>query len=185
MKHLIIGLMITGLFSNCCTKKDTATNQKFYDFKANTLSGKEISMSDYQGKVVLIVNTASKCGFTSQFEGLETLYKKYGKDGLVILGFPCNQFREQDPGSNKEIGEFCQRNYGVTFQMMEKVDVNGDDALPLYKYLKCKKKGLLGSSIKWNFTKFLIDKNGNPIKRFSTTTKPSSIEKYIIKELNK
>ncbi len=183
MKQLTTILMLTFLFSGCCSSKNTANTQNFYDFKANTLQGKEISMSDYKGKVVLVVNTASKCGLTPQFEGLETLYKKYSDKGLVILGFPCNQFAGQDPGTASEIGEFCTKNYGVTFQMMEKIDVNGKDAHPLYKYLKKKLGGTFGDSIKWNFTKFLIDKNGTPVKRFAPTDKPADLEKDIVKAL--
>lgn len=169
--------MLTWLFSGAGKAQ---TTQHFYDFKANTLQGKEISMKDFEGKVVLVVNTASKCGFTPQFEGLEALYKKYKDQGLVILGFPCNQFAHQDPGTNAEIGEFCTKNYGVSFQMMEKIDVNGDNAHPLYKYLKDALGGTLGDSIKWNFTKFLIDRQGNPVKRFAPTVKPADMETDII-----
>jgi glutathione peroxidase len=154
-------------------------NYNFYQFKAKSLQGKEIGMETYKGKTVLIVNTASKCGLTPQFEGLEKLYQKYKDKGLVILGFPCNQFGKQEPGDEKSIAEGCIVNYGVTFQMFSKVDVNGDSAHPLYKYLKKELGSLFGSRIKWNFTKFLIDRNGRPIKRFSPTTKPEVIDRYL------
>ena len=151
-----------------------------YQFSANNISGQEVSLSDYKGKVILIVNTASKCGFTPQFEGLETLYKELVDDGLVVLGFPCNQFGGQDPGSNGEIEEFCQLNYGVSFPMFSKIDVNGDDAHPLFVYLKENAKGVLGSkAIKWNFTKFLVNKEGEVVKRYGSKDKPSSIAKDI------
>jgi glutathione peroxidase len=156
------------------------------DFSATTLTGQEQDLAAYAGKVVLIVNTASKCGFTPQFEGLETLYEKYTEQGLVVLGFPCNQFASQDPGTNDEIGDFCQKNYGVSFPMMEKIDVNGDDAHPLYQWLKSEKGGVLGSQkIKWNFTKFLVGRDGNVIKRYGSTTKPEDIAGDIEKELAK
>lgn len=151
----------------------------FYEFSALNLHGKEIKMEEFKGKMVLIVNTASNCGFTPQFEGLEELYKKYSEKGLVILGFPCNQFGNQEPGDENSIAEGCVINYGVTFPMFSKIEVNGKNAHPLFKYLKTKLKGLLGKRIKWNFTKFLIDKNGNPLKRFSPTTKPEKIEAYL------
>lgn len=145
---------------------------EFYNFKANKMNGQEVSMSDYKGKVVLVVNTASKCGLTPQFEGLEALYKEYKDQGLEILGFPCNQFANQEKGSNEEIHEFCQLNYGVSFTMFEKIDVNGKNAHPLYKYLKNEAKGLLSKEIKWNFTKFLIDSEGNIVKRYAPTVEP-------------
>ena len=153
------------------------------DFNATTLDGREQDLADYQGKVVLVVNTASQCGLTPQFAGLESLYEKYVDQGLVVLGFPCNQFASQDPGSNEEIGEFCQRNYGVSFPMMEKVDVNGDDAHPLYQWLKSEKSGALGSRIKWNFTKFLVGRDGQVIKRYGSTTTPEKIAGDIEKAL--
>lgn len=155
----------------------------FYAFKAKSLQGKEISMDQYRGKTVLVVNTASKCGLTPQFEGLESLYQAYKGKGFVILGFPCNQFANQEPGDEKTISEGCVLNYGVSFQMFSKVDVNGENAHPLYKYLKKEKSGIFGSGIKWNFTKFLIDKNGNPVKRYAPTTKPEKIEKDLKKLL--
>ncbi len=153
------------------------------DFTANTLTGQEQDLAAYAGKVVLVVNTASKCGFTPQFEGLETLYEKYTSEGLVVLGFPCNQFASQDPGTNDEIGEFCTKNYGVSFPMFEKIDVNGDDAHPLYKWLKTEKGGVLGEGIKWNFTKFLIGRDGHVIKRYGSSTKPEKIAGDIEKAL--
>lgn len=151
-----------------------------YDFEVNTISGKPVPLSDYKGKVLLIVNTASKCGFTPQFSGLETLYKSFHEQGLEVLGFPCNQFLKQDPGSDSEISEFCSLNYGVTFPMFSKIDVNGDNAHPLYNYLKSEAKGLLGSEkIKWNFTKFLVNREGEVIKRYAPNTEPKDIEKDI------
>ncbi|MBU5314905.1 glutathione peroxidase [Clostridium bornimense] len=158
---------------------------KFYDFTAKNINGKEVSMKDFKGKVVLVVNTASKCGFTPQLEGLEELYKKYKDRGFEILGFPCNQFANQDPDSNEEISKVCSINYGVTFTMFEKIDVKGENAHPIYKFLKSNSKGILGSEIKWNFTKFLIDTEGNVVDRFAPTTTPAKIEKDIEKLLNK
>ena len=170
-----------------------------YDFEANTIQGKKVSLGDYKGKVILIINTASKCGFTPQFAQLEEINKKYKDKGVVLLGFPCNQFAQQDPGSSKEISEFCQLNYGVTFQMFEKVDVRGENAHPLFKFLTSQKgfKGLdmdhpiasklmevmennypeylNDDSIKWNFTKFLINKDGEVVNRYEPTFEPSKI----------
>lgn len=156
---------------------------KFYDFTAKTMNGKQVKMDTYKGKVVLVVNTASKCGLTPQFTELEALYKEYKDQGLEILGFPCNQFASQDPGSNKEISEFCALNYGVTFQMFGKIDVNGKMADPLFNYLKNEAKGVLSNEIKWNFTKFLVDANGNVIKRYAPVVKPSKIKADIEKLL--
>lgn len=155
----------------------------FYDFSAKNIYGEEVKMKNYKGKVVLVVNTASKCGFTPQFKDLESLYKEYKDKGFEILGFPCNQFAKQDPGNNEEIHEFCQLNYGVTFTMFEKIDVNGKNAHPLYKYLKNQEKGILSQEIKWNFTKFLIDADGNVIKRYSPTVSPLKIKADIEKLL--
>ena len=171
-------LAICSFFS--CTKAQTSTVKSFYELKANSLQGKEISMEQYKGKVVVIVNTASKCGFTPQYEGLEKLYVKYKDRGLVILGFPCNQFGSQEPGDAKAIGEFCSINYGVTFPMFEKVDVNGKNTHPLFLFLKSSLGGTMGDDIKWNFTKFLLDKNGKPVKRYGSVTKPEDIEKDIV-----
>ena len=148
-----------------------------YDFQAKTLQGKDVPLSDFRGQVMLIVNTASKCGFTPQYEGLEILQKKLHDRGFNVLGFPCNQFGKQEPGSNNEIGQFCEINYGVTFPMFAKIDVNGEDTHPLYKFLKREKPGLLGSDrIKWNFTKFLVDRAGKVVARYAPMTKPASIE---------
>ncbi|HNA80632.1 MAG TPA: glutathione peroxidase [Turneriella sp.] len=150
--------------------------QTIHEFSAATLGGKEKSLAEYKGKVVLIVNTASKCGFTPQYAGLEAIYEKYKDQGFVILGFPCNQFGAQEPGSESEIEQFCQVNYGVKFPMFGKIDVNGSNAHPLYKFLTSEKPGILGlEAIKWNFTKFLIDKDGNPVKRYAPNTKPEDI----------
>ena len=174
---------------------------KIYDFKALTSRGKEIDFAQFEGKVLLIVNTASKCGFTPQFEGLEALNQKYKDKGLVIIGFPCNQFKEQDPGSDSQIEEFCQLNYGVTFQIMKKIDVNGKDAEPIFEYLKAQapteeyhglkakaaqqlfktisKSVEKDNDIKWNFTKFLISKDGETVKRYAPTTEPKDFEQDI------
>jgi len=157
--------------------------KSFYKFSAKSLQGKEISMEEYKGKTILVVNTASKCGLTPQFEGLENLYTKYKDKGLVILGFPCNQFGNQEPGDEKSISEGCLLNYGVTFPMFSKIEVNGENAHPIYKYLKKELGGLLSRKIKWNFTKFLIDSEGNPVKRFSPMTKPEVIDSYLTKFL--
>ena len=151
-----------------------------YDFEAKSISGKDISLSQFKGQVMLIVNTASKCGFTPQFGGLETLHKTYAGKGLAVLGFPCNQFGSQDPGLDAEIAEFCQVNYGVSFPMMGKVDVNGSAAHPLYKWLSAEAPGLLGSkAIKWNFTKFLVGKDGQVIKRYAPMDKPADLAKDV------
>ncbi len=181
--------------------------EKIYDFKALTSKGKEVDFANFEGKVLLIVNTASKCGFTPQFAGLEELNQKYKDKGLVIIGFPCNQFKEQDPGSDSQIEEFCQLNYGVTFQIMKKIDVNGASADPIFEYLKsqapteeyhglkAKSAAMLfktisksvekDSDIKWNFTKFLISKDGSEILRYAPTTEPKDFEKEIETMLGK
>lgn len=151
-----------------------------YEFSAKDIDGKEQSLGAYQGKAMLIVNVASKCGFTPQYEGLEALYEKFRDKGLVVLGFPCDQFGHQEPGDEAEIKNFCSLNYDVQFPLFAKIDVNGANADPLYKYLKHEAKGLLGSeSIKWNFTKFLVDKNGKVVKRYAPTDTPESIEKEV------
>ena len=151
-----------------------------YDFSAKTLDGRDISLGDYKGKALLIVNTASKCGFTPQYEGLESLHRKYGERGLAILGFPCNQFGAQEPGDAAEIANFCSLTYDVSFPMFAKVDVNGDNTHPLFQYLKAAKPGLLGTEgIKWNFTKFLVDRNGEVVERYAPATKPAELEKTI------
>jgi glutathione peroxidase len=151
-----------------------------YDFEARQIDGKPVPLSRFKGKVLLIVNTASKCGFTPQYEGLEALYQKYRDRGLVVLGFPCNQFGAQEPGSAAQIGSFCEKNYGVSFPMFEKIDVNGDSAHPLYQWLKKNARGLLGSErIKWNFTKFLVDRQGNAVERYAPVKKPQDLAKSI------
>ena len=156
------------------------TTPTIYDFEAKSISGKDIALSDFKGQVMLIVNTASKCGFTPQFGGLEALHKTYAGKGLAVLGFPCNQFGSQDPGADGEIAAFCQVNYGVSFPMMSKIDVNGSAAHPLYQWLSAEAPGLLGSkSIKWNFTKFLVGKDGQVIKRYAPTDKPADLAKDV------
>lgn len=154
-----------------------------YQFEAELLNGENKKISDYDGKVLLIVNTASKCGFTPQFTGLEKLYQKYQAQGLEVLGFPCNQFGSQDPGSNDQIGTFCQKNYGVTFPMFAKVNVKGPEAHMIFRYLTNNSKGVLGNGIKWNFTKFLIGRDGKVLNRYAPTSKPESIEADIEKAL--
>lgn len=155
-----------------------------YNFKATDIKGIEHALTEYKGKVLLIVNTASKCGYTPQLEGLEQLYKDLHDKGLVILGFPCNQFGAQDPGSNEDIQEFCQLNYGVSFPMFAKIDVNGEEAHPLYQHLKSEAKGLLGSeAIKWNFTKFLVDRAGKVVARYNSITAPGALTHDIEKLL--
>ena len=145
------------------------------DFSATTLTGQERHLSDYAGQVVLVVNTASKCGLTPQYEGLEALYQELREEGLVVLGFPCNQFGNQESGTEEEISEFCQVNYGVSFPMFAKIDVNGDDAHPLFEWLKSETKGLLGGRVKWNFTKFLVGRDGRVIGRYAPTTEPADL----------
>ncbi len=152
------------------------STQTIYDFTVARLDGSPANLADYRGKVLLIVNTASACGFTPQYQGLEELYKKYQDKGLEILAFPCNQFGAQEPGNAEEIGAFCEKNYGVTFPLFTKIDVNGKDAAPLYEYLKSNAPGLLGSeAIKWNFTKFLINKDGAVVDRYAPLTKPEAL----------
>ena len=154
-----------------------------HDFKATSIDGREVSLGEYAGDVLLVVNTASQCGFTPQLAGLEKLYETYQGQGLTVLGFPCNQFGAQDPGSDEEIGAFCQKNYGVTFPMFSKIEVNGGDEHPLYTWLKSEKGGLLGSRIKWNFTKFLIARDGTVIARYSPNTDPAELAVDIEKAL--
>jgi len=156
-----------------------------YDFTANLNNGQPQPLSAYRGRVQLIVNTASECGFTPQYKGLQELYAKYHDRGLEILGFPCDQFGHQEPGSDADIRSFCDLNYGVTFPLFSKIEVNGDGAHPLYKWLKSEKAGLLGEKIKWNFTKFLIDKQGNVVDRYAPTTTPEKIAADIERELAK
>jgi len=156
----------------------------FHDFTVDDIGGKPVNLDRYKGKVVLVVNTASKCGFTPQYKGLEALYRKYKDQGLEVLGFPCNQFGAQEPGSEQEIATFCETNYDVTFPLFRKVDVNGDSAAPVYKFLKSAKPGLLGTeAIKWNFTKFLVDRSGKVLERFAPNDTPESIERDVAKAL--
>ena len=154
-------------------------NENAYQFNFSQLDGEEISLSQFKGKAILIVNTASFCGLTYHYSGLEKLYQKYKERGLVIIGFPCNQFGKQEPGTSEEIKDFCNLNYDITFPMSTKVDVNGKNAHPLFKYLKSELKGTLTDSVKWNFTKFLIDRDGVPFKRFSSTIEPEDISSSI------
>lgn len=158
--------------------------ETIYSFAALSLSGKEVQMSSYSGRVVLVVNTASNCGLTPQYTGLEKLYEEYKDRGLVVIGFPCNQFGGQEPGSEKEIAEGCLINYGVTFPMFSKIEVNGANTHPLFVFLKKKLRGVFVSKVKWNFTKFLIDRNGVPYKRYSPITQPDKLRKDIEKLLN-
>ena len=150
-----------------------------YDYKALNNKGVEVDFKQYEGKVLLIVNTASKCGFTPQYDGLEALYQKYKDRGLVVIGFPCDQFAHQEPGTDAEIAEFCRLNHGVTFPLMSKIDVNGDGAHPVYQYLKSAAKGTFGNAIKWNFTKFLISRNGLKVERFGPAVKPEALDAKI------
>lgn len=156
---------------------------QFYNLKVRTPQGKDISMSEFRGKAVLVVNTATRCGLAPQFEGLELLHEKYKDRGLIVLGFPCDQFMGQEPESNETLEEVCKVNHGVSFQLTEKCDVNGSNTHPVFKYLKSELGGLFGSKIKWNFTKFLVGKDGRPYKRYSPVTKPEAIEKDIQKML--
>jgi glutathione peroxidase len=171
-------LLILLILSSSFSKEN---NMSIYDFNVKTIEGEEISMSKYKGKVLLIVNVASKCGFTSQYEGLEKLFEKYKDKDFMVLGFPSNQFANQEPESNEKIKEFCSLTYDVKFDMFAKIDVNGKNESPLYTFLKKEQKGILGTKdIKWNFTKFLVDKNGNIINRYGSSTTPESIEKDIL-----
>ncbi len=150
-----------------------------YDFTAQSLAGEDVALKNFEGQVLLIVNTASACGFTPQYKGLEALQHAFGPRGFSVLGFPCNQFGSQEPGDAREIEQFCSTNYAVTFPMFAKIDVNGNNAHPLYQYLKSEKSGLLGSSIKWNFTKFLVDRSGKIVGRYAPTAKPEGLTKEI------
>lgn len=157
--------------------------ESLYDQKAMLNNGEEIELSQYKGKVLLIVNTASKCGFIPHYEGLEALHKKYAEQGLVVLGFPCDQFGHQEPGDDEEIATFCQRNFGVTFPLMAKVKVNGKGADPIFVMLRKKARGAISNTIKWNFTKFLVSRDGEHIKRYASTVEPASLESDILKAL--
>ena len=184
MKKILLTLLCVSQITIQAGETMPKDKKTFYDFNATSIIGENISMKDYKDKVVLVVNTASKCGFTPQYKGLETLYKKHKDEGFVILGFPCNQFREQEPGTEQEIQNFCKTNYDITFPLFEKIDVNGDNTHPLYKFLKSEATGFMWTEgIKWNFTKFLIDKKGNVITRYGSSTKPKEIEEEIIKLL--
>ncbi|MCX5898248.1 MAG: glutathione peroxidase [Proteobacteria bacterium] len=171
-------LMLCSLSSVSCTAQSgqPGSGQTIYAFSVQTIDGAEKSLAEYRGSVVLIVNVASKCGFTPQYKGLQELYDKYRNRGFVVLGFPCNQFLSQEPGTNDEIKHFCSINYGVTFPMFDKIDVNGANAHPLYKYLTSAKGGFITDSIKWNFTKFLVDRKGAVVKRYPPQTAPKDIE---------
>ncbi len=168
-------------------EKTTEMKESIYGFSAERLDGSAVSLGDFEGKVLLIVNTASQCGFTPQYAGLETLYRTYKERGLEVLGFPCNQFGGQEPGTAAEIGTLCEKNYGVSFPMFAKIDVNGDKAHPLYRFLKKQKPGLLGplggGAIRWNFTKFLVDRGGKVVARYASVSKPESLAKNIEKLL--
>ena len=159
--------------------------KSFYELKTTYLDGKPVDLAAYQGKVTLVVNVASKCGFTPQYKGLEALYEKYKDKGLVILGFPCDQFGHQEPGTEAEIKSFCELNYGVTFPLFKKIEVNGDGTDPLYKYLKSQAPGFLNEAIKWNFTKFLVGKDGKVLDRFASATTPEKIDPEVAKLLGK
>jgi len=183
MKTIIKTLMIFIFLSSTLYSKEQTMS--IYDFTVKTIDSKEVSLSKYKGKVLLIVNVASKCGFTDQYEGLEKLFDKYKDKDFMILGFPSNQFANQEPGTNQEIKQFCRLTYGVEFDMFAKVDVNGENEIPLYTYLKKQAGGILGTeSIKWNFTKFLIDKEGNVVERYGSITTPKEIEPKVKELLN-
>ena len=174
-------LVLVLIFSSTIAKEN---KMSIYDFNVKTIDGEEISMSKYKGKVLLIVNVASKCGFTSQYEGLEKLFEKYKNEDFMVLGFPSNQFANQEPESNEKIKEFCSLTYEVKFDMFAKIDVNGENEAPLYKFLKSNQKGILGTeAIKWNFTKFLVDKDGTIVNRYGSATTPESIETDVKKLL--
>ena len=176
-------LIVLPIFSCNAETKQQERDKTIYDFSVKTIDGQEQSLSHYKGNVVLIVNVASKCGFTPQYKGLQELYNKYKNQGFVVLGFPCNQFLSQEPGTNDEIKHFCSINYGITFPMFDKIDVNGDTAHPLYKYLTSAKGGFITDSIKWNFTKFLVDRKGMVVKRYPPQTAPENMEEDIKKLL--
>ncbi len=186
MKNWIISIaaaiVFLGLMLNL-QAEDKKMSGDIYQFSAKTIDGKEKSLSEYKGKLVLVVNVASKCGFTPQYKGLEAIYEKYSSKGFVVLGFPCNQFGSQEPGSSEEIKTFCEANYGVSFPLFEKIDVNGDNAHPLYKYLTNNAPGFITDAIKWNFTKFLVGKDGKVIKRYGPQASPESIAEDIEKNL--
>lgn len=181
-----LGVLVLLAFTNVSHPTHSKDmKDSIYNFNVTTIDGQQKPMADYKGKVLLIVNVASKCGFTPQYEGLEAIYKEYKDQGFEVLGFPCNQFGSQEPGTEQDIKSFCSLTYNVSFPMFSKVDVNGDNTHPLYEYLKNEKSGVLGSkAIKWNFTKFLVDKEGNVIERYASATKPESITEKIEALLN-
>ena len=189
MKFLNVFLLIlfsAALNLSCANKEEENMNKSVYDFTVETIDGEEISLDKYKGKTILIVNVASKCGFTPQYEGLQELYEKYKDKDFYVLGFPCNQFGNQEPGSEEDIKEFCSTNFDVNFPMFSKIEVNGDDAHPLYKFLKEKASGTLGTkSIKWNFTKFLIDKEGNIVDRYGSAKTPKELDPIVAKYVEK
>ena len=178
MKKLIVAMLL--MFSITAVAQSPKDMTTIYDFKPLNNKGVETDLAQYKGTVLMIVNTASKCGFTPQYKGLEALYQKYKDQGLVILGFPCDQFAHQEPGDDAAIAQFCELNYGVTFPLMKKIDVNGDNAAPVFVYLKNAAKGTFGNAIKWNFTKFLISRDGTAIKRYAPTVTPEKIEDDIV-----
>jgi|GEM_PF-129268 len=180
---LLLMLLILAAVSCTAETGKPSTGKTIYGFTVKTMDGADLSLADYRGKVILIVNVASKCGFTPQYKGLQELYNKYKNRGFVVLGFPCNQFLSQEPGTNDEIKHFCSITYGITFPMFDKIDVNGDTAHPLYKYLTSAKGGFITDSIKWNFTKFLIDRKGTVVKRYPPQTAPENMEEDIKKLL--
>jgi glutathione peroxidase len=182
---VVLSIVVVSFSCTSETKESEKTmSENIYGFKVIDIDGKEVSLSDYEGKVLLIVNVASKCGYTKQYTGLQAIYEKYKDQGFVVLGFPCNQFGGQEPGTEKEIKEFCEANFDVTFPMFSKIDVNGDNTHPLYKYLKSNAKGTMGTAdIKWNFAKFLVDKNGVVQDRIGTQTTPESLTEQIEKML--
>ena len=178
---MVFGLILTSCFSKSISSDDSnLQNKEFYDFTINKPDGEPVKMDSYKGEVVLIVNTATKCGLTPQFEGLQMLHEKYEKKGLKVLGIPCNQFMGQEPNSNEEIEAVCKKNHGVTFQLFEKSKVNGDDAIDIYKFLRVFDMEEHGNKIRWNFEKFLINREGKVVKRFKPRTKPEEIEEDIM-----
>jgi len=186
MKSILLTLLFLIPLSTQAGETMSDKNNTFYDFNATSIIGENISMSKYKGKVILVVNTASKCGFTPQYKGLQELYENHKANNFTILGFPSNQFGKQEPGSHAEIQKFCNLNYDITFPLFEKIEVNGDNTHPLYKFLKSEATGFMWTkSIKWNFTKFLIDKKGKVITRYGSSTTPKEIEKDILKLLAK
>ncbi|GLC47102.1 hypothetical protein PLESTB_000436100 [Pleodorina starrii] len=179
----INAVRVQALFGFGGAKTADPSTSEFYSFKVKDIDGKDFPLSNLKGKAVLVVNLASQCGFTPQYSELQAVYEKFGKQGLTVLGFPCNQFGAQEPGSNQSIKSFAKSNYGVTFPLMSKVDVNGPGAEPLFEWLKSQKGGLMGNDIKWNFSKFLVDKNGVVVGRYASTSTPASLEADIKKAL--